>query len=107
MWPATLAAKREVDERAAGRLDLGHHESTGSQVDGWNRGLFDFTGYQSDRLMIQGSGRHEQDGIRILFLQDLHEFGHGLLLQCRALVEAAHPERDRRRGEPPDESSIR
>jgi hypothetical protein len=59
----------KIDKYVAGCFDLSHHIPAGTQVYGWGCGLFNGTCDQSDRLMVQRSGRHQEDRVCLLFIE--------------------------------------
>jgi hypothetical protein len=99
---ATLTAEREIDKSGPGRFGLSHQTTAGAQIDSGNSSFFNGSGDQSDRLMIERSGRDEKYGIGILPLEHLDYPGNGLRLQGRPLVQSPHPEGDGLRGQTPD-----
>jgi hypothetical protein len=91
---AAGAAQGKIDKCPPGRFDPRHHVFAGAQIDGRNPCRFDTPRDQPDRLMIQGSGCHKEDRIRALTLENLHDLGYRLVLECRALVKPTHSQGD-------------
>jgi hypothetical protein len=90
MRPTEWIAHREIQEDRSRRQNLKCQVTTGTDINGRDAGFLHNPRYQTHGLVIERSGRHQDEEVDLIFLQFAHECRGRLFDDRGAIVDASH-----------------